>query len=99
MSLPKCSHGNVPVVCERYTDFVSIDTEGACDCAVCASTSEAAIRAWAALCGAVTDERLEQMLAAYNFDGTTEATVTALEANEAMMDVARAVRDACEGKR
>ncbi len=101
MSLPRCVHGNegaidtshpfhdVLPVCEINTKAVR--SEMCCDCAVSAPTREAAIRAWAALCGAVTDERLREIVEREIGYGD------AYQRND-VLRLARAVRDACEGK-
>ena len=64
----------------------------------------AALRAWAALCGAVTDERLREIVenatphhdACKPLDGWCSAPCR-FDRQE-RYDIARAVRDACEGK-
>ncbi len=113
MNLPKCPHGNDGEVAGPYAhrlgSYTIIRTAppvptGQCSCAVFAHDKPAALRAWAALCSPVTDERLLEIVenatphhdACKPLDGWCSAPCR-FDRQE-RYDIARAVRDACEGK-
>lgn len=104
MNLPMCPHGNEGVR-SADADPISIHADGtSCNCAVFAHDEPAATRAWAALCSPVTDERLLEIVenatphhdACKPLDGWCSAPCR-FDRQE-RYDIARAVRDACEGK-
>lgn len=113
MNLPKCPHGNEGAMVEYPDPHGRVEVNGIyCDCRVIVDwdfhtreqVTATATRAWAALCSPVTDERLREIVenatphhdACKPLDGWCSAPCR-FDRQE-RYDIARAVRDACEGK-